>query len=96
MLRKAYQRGIRTAIKEAQDAGILGKITEWADENPSVAAGLFSRPLLNAMQTVQQVDPGAEQLQGLIAQRLAAPAASAPAPVPTTADSRVSGRIASG
>lgn len=96
MLRKAYQRGIRAAIKEAQDQGILGKITEFAEDNPSIAKGFFGEPLLGAMKTVQQVDPEAEQLRKIVTQRLASPKLSTQAPETTTNVSNVSDRTAAG
>lgn len=92
MLREAYQAGARAAIKKAQAEGLLGKLTEFAEDNPSIAKGFFGEPLLGAMKTVQHVDPGAEQLQGLIARRLAAPVPSSQEPETTTNASNASGR----
>lgn len=63
MLKKAYQLGVRAAIKQAQDEGLLGKITDWAEDHPSVAAGLFGRPALKTIQTVQEVDPEGTRLR---------------------------------
>jgi len=83
MLKEAYQNGVHAAIKEAQDQGLLGKVTTWADKNPSIAAGLFSRPLLNAMQTMQEIDPEAEQLRHLLTVRPEAPIAATPVTMPT-------------
>lgn len=94
MLREAYQAGARAAIKEAQEKGLLGKITEFAEDNPSIAKGFFGEPLLGAVKTVQQVDPEAEQLQKIITQRLATPAPSSQEPETTTNVSNASGRTA--
>lgn len=57
MLKTAYTQGARAAIKHAQENGLLGKITDWAEDNPSIAAGVFGRPALKTMQTVQEIDP---------------------------------------
>jgi len=70
MLKHAYQRGVVAAIKQAQEEGLLGKITSWADENPSLAAGFFGRPALKTMQTVQKVDPEASRLRAVAQETL--------------------------
>jgi hypothetical protein len=65
MLKEAYLHGFQTAIKQAQENGLLGKITGWAEDNPSMAAGLLGRPALETMQAVQEVDPEAARLRSV-------------------------------
>lgn len=70
MLKKAYAQGVRAAIKHAQENGLLGKITAWAEDNPSIAAGVFGQPALKTMKTVQEVDPEAARIREVAAETL--------------------------
>ena len=80
MLKEAYQQGVRTAIKEAQEQGLMGQLSSWAAANPSVAQGVLSGPLYQTLQTVQAVDPEAALIREYVKSKLTP---GAPSPQPT-------------
>lgn len=80
MVKRAYRQGVLTAIKEAQEQGLMGQLSSWASKNPTVAQGVLSQPLYSTLQTVQGIDPEAAFLRKYLKSKLTP---GAPSPQPT-------------
>jgi len=80
MTKQAYRQGVLAAVKEAQEQGLLGQFSSWAQSNPNIAQGILGQPINQTLQLIQAVDPEAAYLQKYLRSKLTP---GAPSPQPT-------------